>query len=298
MIAPSPVILSLRNPFGAPVYYWERLSSTMDEARNLASRGAPHGTVVAAGLQDSGRGRKNRPWSAPPGESLLFTILLRYPPAALPPALTLRAGLALALAVEDFAPALKDRLLVKWPNDLMIASRKAAGVLTEGDGEAVYVGMGVNVSQTEFPKAFRAKAVSIGLALEAPLPGGEGGASRFILLERILSRLWQELPAPAFPIGKAGTAGDPARQEAASAWRKRLEERLYRRGETVRFINGEAGSGLVVEGVLEGIGPGGELLIRTREGAEPEAFITGELDVYPPPAAVPLPSIGGPGRIR
>jgi BirA family biotin operon repressor/biotin-[acetyl-CoA-carboxylase] ligase len=269
MIALSPVFLSLRNPFGAPVYYWERLSSTMDESRRLASQGAPHGTVVAAGVQDSGRGRKSRPWSAPPGESLLFTILLRYPPAALPPALTLRAGLALALAVEDFAPALKDRLLVKWPNDLMIASRKAAGVLTEGDDEAIYVGMGVNVFQSEFPKPFRAKAVSIGLALETPLPGEEEGESRFLLLERILSRLYRELPAP------AGPAGEPA-------WRKRLEERLYRRGEAVRFISGEAGSGRVVEGVLEGIGPGGELLIRTREGAEPEAFITGELDVYPP----------------
>jgi BirA family biotin operon repressor/biotin-[acetyl-CoA-carboxylase] ligase len=236
----------------------------MDESRRLASRGAPHGTVIAAGVQDAGRGRKGRPWSALPGESLLFTILLRYP-GALPPALTLRAGLALALGTEDFAPALKDRLQVKWPNDLMICSRKAAGVLTEGDGGTVYIGMGVNVGQTEFPAAVRAKAVSIALALG--LPGGGGGA--FPLLERILSRLYRELPGP------EGEAGPPP-------WRERLEERLYRRGEAVRFISGEAGSGRAVEGVLEGIGPGGELLIRSRKGSGPEAFVTGELDVYPP----------------
>jgi BirA family biotin operon repressor/biotin-[acetyl-CoA-carboxylase] ligase len=251
----------------------------MDESRRLASRGAPHGTVIAAAFQDQGRGRQRRPWSAPPGESLLFTVLLRYPPGALPPALTLRAGLALALAVEDFAPALRGQVQVKWPNDLMIFSRKAAGVLTETDGEAVHLGMGVNVAQTAFPEAFQAKAISIaqaqalalGAHLPLPLPQGErpGEDERFPLLERILARLYREL---------SYTAGHAAPQH--TPWRERLEERLYRRGEPVRFIDGEAGSGRVVEGILEGLGPNGELLIRTPDFTAPQAFITGELDVY------------------
>ncbi|MDR0689446.1 MAG: biotin--[acetyl-CoA-carboxylase] ligase [Spirochaetaceae bacterium] len=260
----APVRLLVPNPFGAPIYYRETLSSTMDEARWLKTQGEPHGTVICAGLQEAGRGRKNRPWSAAAGESLLFTILLRYPrPSALPRAITLKAGLALSLAVEDFAPPLLGRVRVKWPNDLMIDSRKAAGVLTEGDGETVYIGIGVNVAQTVFPEAFRAKATSLTLALgdRAAL----GPKSRFLLLGKILPRLYRELDAP--------EAGD-------GSWRGRLEERLYRRGRPVRFFPGGADSGQLVEGTLEGIGPEGELLLIPQGASGSVPFTTGELDVY------------------
>jgi BirA family biotin operon repressor/biotin-[acetyl-CoA-carboxylase] ligase len=263
------VRLLVPNPFGAPVYYRETLSSTMDEARRLAAQGEPHGTVICAGIQEAGRGRKNRPWNAAAGESLLFTILLRYPPpSALPRAITLKAGLALSLAVEDFAPALSGRVRVKWPNDLMVDSRKAAGVLAEGDGETVYIGIGVNVAQTGFPEAFQSKATSLILALEDCGDAVLGTESRFFLLEKILLRLRRELDAP--------ETGD-------GAWRGRLEERLYRRGRPVRFFPGGADSGRLVEGVLEGIGPEGELLLTPQDAAGPAPFITGELDVYASP---------------
>ncbi|MDR2758858.1 MAG: biotin--[acetyl-CoA-carboxylase] ligase [Spirochaetaceae bacterium] len=259
--------LSVPNPLGAPVYYRETLSSTMDESRRLAARGEPHGTVLCAGLQEAGRGRKSRPWITAAGESLLFTILLRYPSfSALPRAITLKAGLALSLAVEDFAPPLFGRVRVKWPNDLMIDSRKAAGILTEGDGETVYIGMGVNVAQTGFPKAFRAKATSLALALgdpaDLPVCGTE---CRFLLLEKILPRLYQELTFP--------EAGD-------ETWRGRLEDRLYKRGCRVRFFPGGADSGRLVEGTLEGIDTEGELLITPCGASGPVPFTTGELDVY------------------
>jgi BirA family biotin operon repressor/biotin-[acetyl-CoA-carboxylase] ligase len=259
------VRLLVPNPFGAPVYYRETLSSTMDEARRLKTQGAPPGTVICAGLQEAGRGRKNRPWSAAAGESLLFTILLRYPRlSALPRAITLKAGLALSLAVEDFAPPLLGRVRVKWPNDLMIDSRKAAGILTEGDGETIYIGIGVNVAQTVFPEAFRAKATSLALALGDRPAAALGTESRFLLLEKILSRLYRELDAP----------------EAGDGWRERLEERLYRRGRPVRFFPGGADSGRLVEGTLEGIGPEGELLLTPQGASGSVAFTTGELDVY------------------
>ncbi|GHV73681.1 biotin--[acetyl-CoA-carboxylase] ligase [Spirochaetia bacterium] len=263
--------IPLNNPFAAPVFHLETTGSTMLDARNLASLNEPHGSVVVADVQEAGRGRiANRPWKSEKGKNLLFTILLRYPGiAAIPPALTLRTGLALALAIEDFAPTLQGRLQVKWPNDVMIplpkagAFGKTAGILTEGDGANVYIGVGVNVGQTEFPADIRGKAGSIALAL-GKTRGGEASAlppdSRFRLLEAFLQRLYAELE------GSAQTGHD---------WRERLEERLYMKGRKVRFIAGAADSGRVVEGVLCGIGLWGELLIQGQQGTE--AFVTGEL---------------------
>jgi BirA family biotin operon repressor/biotin-[acetyl-CoA-carboxylase] ligase len=301
--------ISLFTPFFSPLYYKETTASTMSDARLLAAQGEPHGTVVIADVQEAGRGRtRDRPWIAGRGESLLFTILLRYPDfSALPQALTLRTGLALSLAIEDFAPPLKGLISVKWPNDIMIGSpkagpapkaepaRKAGGILTEGDGKNVFIGAGINVFQETVPEAYRAKAVSIAMALGELSPGGSPGKAagpdaRFTLMEKILARLYRELdsgerPAPA-PVAAGAAAGDSSAAgtdgEARPSWRSRLEERLYLKGQPVRFIPGGAGSGDLVEGVLRGIGPQGELLILPRGAAEVRSFVTGELDVYGP----------------
>ncbi|MDR0624574.1 MAG: biotin--[acetyl-CoA-carboxylase] ligase family protein [Treponema sp.] len=288
--------LSLLNPFGAPVYWVKTTSSTMDDSRRLAAEGAAHGTVIAADFQEAGRGRgRDRPWTGRPGENLSATIVLRYPGAgAIPPALSLKTGLAVALAIEDFAPALTGLVRIKWPNDIMIfssppgaaagteaagktlAAFKAAGILTETDGKTVHIGFGVNAAQTEFPEELRYKAISIALALstaasvpaassppEADFAPALSPESRFTLLEKILARLHQELEGP--------DAGD---------WAARLEQRLYLRGQPVRFIAGAAGSGRVVEGRLAGIGKAGELLLLPPGADTPLAFFAGELDVY------------------
>jgi BirA family biotin operon repressor/biotin-[acetyl-CoA-carboxylase] ligase len=255
--------LDLANPFGGPVYHKPVVSSTMDEARLLAEGGAPHGTVISAGFQEKGRGSRNRNWQADRG-NLFFTLLLRFPGLeALPPGITLRAGLAVSLAAEDMARSL-DRafegpVLVKWPNDVMIPIngnyRKSAGILVEGKGNTVFAGIGVNVAQEEFPGEIRNRAGSLRLAL-GPLPLD----ASFSMLEKTLDRLYGELRE---------TAGDP--------WRFRLDERLYRKGETVRFITG---SGENVTGILAGTGPGGELILDTDR--EKRTFVSGELKtLYP-----------------
>jgi BirA family biotin operon repressor/biotin-[acetyl-CoA-carboxylase] ligase len=308
----------LANPWGAPVYRLASVSSTMDEARNLAARGAPHGTVICADFQTRGRGRiSGRPWLGEAGESLLFTVLFRYGSfAAIPPALTLRTGLALSLAVEAFAPALTGMVRIKWPNDLMArfpgGARKIAGILTESDGSAVFTGIGVNVAQAVFPEPIRRRAASIAQVLasltgapvsaappsaaDAPVPPSAGAArrdtpapplspeSRFTLLEHILARLHRELEGGG--AGRGAGCGDAGRD--GGAWRGPLEDRLYLKGERARFIPGGAGSGRIVEGILQGIGPEGELLILPPGAAGPLAFVTGELDTYgteEPPAA-------------
>jgi BirA family biotin operon repressor/biotin-[acetyl-CoA-carboxylase] ligase len=266
--------LAIINPFDAPVYYEDTVVSTMDVSRGLAAKGEPHGTVIAAGFQEAGRGRiRERSWSMDRDRSLPFTILLRYPRIEnIPPALTLRTGLATALAIEDFAPSLAGAVLVKWPNDIMIRpaaepagrAKKAAGILTEADGGLVYIGIGINVSQNEFPPHLRDKAISISMA-EGSAPGSAPGGACYALLERVLARLHGELKAAQAPIPD---------------WRNRLEARLYQKGKEVCFVEGAADSGRVVEGRLAGIGPGGELLIIPKGKTEARSFLTGELRVY------------------
>ncbi|MDR2784377.1 MAG: biotin--[acetyl-CoA-carboxylase] ligase [Treponema sp.] len=268
------------------MYYRETVSSTMDEARQLAARGERHGTVITAGFQEAGRGRgRNRSWNADREKNLFFTILLRYAGIdAVPKALTLKTGLAVSLAIEDFAPELKGRVQVKWPNDIMLpgirlpekqprvnAAAKTAGILAESVVDAagctVYIGVGVNLAQTEFPAAIRGRAVSLLLARRALSGNGDAvytGEDRFRLLEKILACLYPEVN------GGQSSAG----------WRERLDARLYRHGERVRFFAGSADEGRQVEGALSGIGENGELLITADGETESRAFITGELDVY------------------
>ena len=122
---------------GRPRLHLRETTSTNTRARELAAAGAPHGTLVTAGVQTAGRGRQGRTWVAPVGSSLLLSLVLRDTDLLLP----LRAGLAVAdLAGPD--------ALVKWPNDVLLGGRKVAGVLVEArpqEGWAV-LGIGVNAA--------------------------------------------------------------------------------------------------------------------------------------------------------
>ncbi len=150
---------------GVPRLHVRETASTNDLARELAARGAPHGTLVTAGVQRAGRGRQGRAWSAPPGRALLMSLVLRDPDLLLP----LRAGLAVADVAGSPAR-------VKWPNDVLLDGRKVAGVLVEArlqDGWAV-LGIGVNVAvrHQDLPPDLRERAGTLGLepaALEPTL---------------------------------------------------------------------------------------------------------------------------------
>ena len=114
----------------------------------LAAAGAPHGTLVTADEQTAGRGRQGRTWVAPPGSSLLCSLVLREVPRLLP----LAAGVAVA---ELAGPSAQ----VKWPNDVLVDGRKLAGILVEGrpqEGWAV-LGIGVNVAvdEADLPEELR-----------------------------------------------------------------------------------------------------------------------------------------------
>ena len=251
--------LDICNPFNAPVYHEETVTSTMELSRALSDSGEPHGTVIVADFQEAGRGRgQDRSWQMNRLENLPFTIMLRYPGIEdIPPALTLRAGLAVSLAIEDFAPCLQGSVFIKWPNDIMIGVKKTAGILCEAANGTVYIGVGINVAQKEFPLHLREKAVSIALAADEDIASEE----RFILLEKILARFFDELNAPL----------------NITNWKSRLEQRLYKKGEQVIFVEGEADSGREVNGRIIGIGDSGELLILVEGEEQPRSFVTGEL---------------------
>lgn len=140
---------------GRPRLHLRETDSTNAVARRLAVAGAPHGTLVTAGVQTAGRGRQGRSWVAPPGCALLCSLVVRDPDGLL----ALRGG----LAVADLAgPAAR----VKWPNDVLLDGRKLAGVLAEGrpqEGWAV-LGIGVNVALdvAALPEELRERAATLG----------------------------------------------------------------------------------------------------------------------------------------
>jgi BirA family biotin operon repressor/biotin-[acetyl-CoA-carboxylase] ligase len=121
------------------------VASTNAELVRAARTGAPSGSVLVAEHQHAGRGRLERSWSAPARSGLTFSVLLR--PRAVPASswgwFPLLAGVAVASATAEVAE-LDARL--KWPNDVLIADRKVAGILAERVEDALVLGVGLNVS--------------------------------------------------------------------------------------------------------------------------------------------------------
>jgi BirA family biotin operon repressor/biotin-[acetyl-CoA-carboxylase] ligase len=126
------------------IQHHERLDSTNDEARRLAAAGAPHGTVVHADEQASGRGRFGRTWFSPPG-NLYLSVLLRLDVSRVRSA---EIGFVAALTVADAVDALLPKQIrskLKWPNDVLVNDGKIAGILVEGIDGALIVGVGLNI---------------------------------------------------------------------------------------------------------------------------------------------------------
>ena len=136
----------------AEVRWFGEIDSTNRYLMEEARHGAPEGVVAVADHQTAGRGRLGRSWVAPPGASLLMSILLR-PPLALEELhlASVAVGLSAADACVARAKVTPD---LKWPNDLLVGGRKVAGILAEAEpdrdgGPAVVVGIGLNVNWPE-----------------------------------------------------------------------------------------------------------------------------------------------------
>lgn len=143
------------------IEWHDTIGSTMSRAAELASAGAPAGTIVAAKQQTAGQGRLGRSWHSPADGGLYFTQILRphLPPDELP-VITLALGLAVADAIQLFTGLPCD---LRWPNDVLCAQneKKLAGILTQYHDGAILAGIGLNVNQTEFPEELRNIATSL-----------------------------------------------------------------------------------------------------------------------------------------
>jgi BirA family biotin operon repressor/biotin-[acetyl-CoA-carboxylase] ligase len=144
------------------IYWHSTIGSTMTEASRLAAEGCDSGTVVGAEEQTAGQGRYGRLWHSEPGAGLYLSIILRnaFSPDALP-VVTLALGLAVSEAIQKACDVPCD---LRWPNDVLIESKKCAGILTQLEGQAIVAGIGINVNHSAFPDQLSAIATSLRIA--------------------------------------------------------------------------------------------------------------------------------------
>jgi BirA family biotin operon repressor/biotin-[acetyl-CoA-carboxylase] ligase len=141
-------------------------TSTNDVARERVLAGASAGTTVMAESQSAGRGRSGRPWSDVHGKSVMLSVVMRSAARHVDPTvMPIRVGLAVARAIEAVSHV---RVLLKWPNDLVLATgAKLGGILCEGavanDASWLVAGIGINALQEphEFPPELQGTAVSL-----------------------------------------------------------------------------------------------------------------------------------------
>lgn len=211
------------DPPASPGVRWhirrfDEIDSTNQYAFDAARAGAEAGLVVVADHQQAGRGRRGRSWAAPAGSSLLVSVLLRPHLAADEvQVVTMAAALALVDAVHAVADVDAD---IKWPNDLLVADRKLAGILAEADitggGEvrAVVIGIGCNVTWAGFPTELDETATAIDREAGHPV-------DRSMLLDTFLARLASRVDTLDTVVGdyraRLATLGRAVRVELADA---------------------------------------------------------------------------------
>ncbi|GAA4931062.1 biotin--[acetyl-CoA-carboxylase] ligase [Actinoplanes utahensis] len=228
----------------------EQTGSTNADAAAAAAGGEPEGLVVVAESQIAGRGRRDRQWVSPPRAGLTVSVLLR-PGPGVPPAefgwLPLLAGVALTEAVTRVAGV---ESALKWPNDLLVGDRKCAGILAEVAGDAVVVGIGLNVSTRaeELPETTGVPATSLRVA-------GAESFDRDPLLRGLLRGMER------WYTGWRESGGDAEMCGLLAAYQRHCATV----GRRVRVLlpGGDERSGEAT-----GVDRAGQLVIRTEEGAD------------------------------
>jgi len=243
---------------GCSIRRLQECASTNDEAAAWArdtKDPAPHGAVVVAESQRSGRGRQGRSWHSPAGENLYFSCVLRpsLPPHKVPP-ITLCAGLAVCEVVNSLGV----RASIKWPNDVLVDGAKIAGVLTEMSTrsqslDSVVVGIGLNVNATEFPSVLHATSLRMATGQPHALPS---------VLGSLLFRLdeWYEKYL----------------EEGTATLLETFESHSMLAGREIRARIG----GALVSGRVVALGDDGSLQIEDTRGVR-HSVIAGEVELVP-----------------
>ena len=158
-ISPDKIQSCLNTGFVAQnIIYNDEVLSTNDEAKKNSDM--PDGTLFIADLQTAGKGRLGRSWVSPRGTGIWMSLLLKPDiPLSDISQLTLVAGISVSRAIGE-------KTLIKWPNDIVIGTKKVCGILTEMSAETdrinyVVCGIGINVNTLDFPEELTDKASSI-----------------------------------------------------------------------------------------------------------------------------------------
>ena len=223
----------------------------MDVAAAMVVDGAAHGTVIVADHQTAGRGRRGRSWESPPGAGLYFSYISRPSVAANASLslLTLAAGVGVRNGVRA-ATGLAAHL--KWPNDVLAGRRKLGGILAEGTGigsagQAVVIGVGVNVRASAYPPDVAVRATS----LEGELGRAVDRIELFVEILAALSDCLAVLAQSPGDILGQWRAAAPSAQGSHVEWDGR-------------------------RGITAGVDEDGALLVQTGHGIE--RVIAGELE--------------------
>jgi BirA family biotin operon repressor/biotin-[acetyl-CoA-carboxylase] ligase len=246
-----------RPDIAVDVRWMPSVTSTMDEAASLAAAGAPAGLVIVADEQTSGRGRRGHTWHSPPGAGLYVSWLSRPALGASDVALiTLAAGVGVRRGLQRATGLASD---LKWPNDVLIESKKVAGILAEGlslgsPEQAVIIGVGINVRHAVFPSDVASSATSLEVELGWP-------PERAQVLIEVLCGLVDCV---------AEVESD--RDGILRAWRAAAPSAV---GANVEWMS----SGGSARGVTAGIDDTGALLIQTADGLE--RVVAGEVRWLP-----------------
>lgn len=233
--------------FSKHLHHYFKVASTNTVALEAAAGGAPEGSVFLAEEQMAGRGRGAHTWYSPRSTGIYCSVILR---PSLPPSevlvLSLAAGLAVCSAVDQLGANVSPEL--KWPNDVLLNTRKFGGILAEMSAEAtrvrhIVVGIGLNVNQREFPAEISATATSLYRETGTIL-------SRVELVAALLKSLYREYRA---------LLDNPAGRQS-------ILERFQARspGSTSRPVVVEENGGF--EGVTDGLDRNGFLQVRTARG--------------------------------
>ena len=214
----------LRREFpGRRIDYYPAIDSTM-----RAAVGLEQGSVVLAGQQTAGQGRHGRSWHSEPESGIYCSVVLK--PA---PALTLALGLAIADAIARSTGLACD---LRWPNDVMLAGKKVAGILVRN----AIAGIGINVNHTSFPPHLAPEATSLRLHTDAP-----------VSLTAILLHL---LPAIDAFVGL----------DKDTILRRFARASSYAAGRRVTVARPDG----IVEGTTAGLDPAGFLIVRKDDGTD------------------------------
>ena len=227
------------------VLYFDTIDSTNTKAQELAEKGYPSGTLVVADKQESGKGRRGRSWVSPSGTGIFMTLMIK--PDINPnnaSMLTLVAALAVAKAITSVTG---EEAMIKWPNDIVVNSKKVCGILTEMNAQFDYinhivVGIGINVHNESFPEEISQMASSLMI---------EAGGKRFHRAQIIAETMsYFEQYYDTF-----------LKTQDLSALVREYDEMLVNRNKSVRVLDPKE----PFDGKAMGITPKGELIVDTWE---------------------------------